>query len=341
MRCVAHRIVPLLMLAAMCSPLAGIEVTLKGEEKPFNAEPVRLERHDLTYRKGRKEETRLIDDFKAESAYALKAALTPREARALLELARFALHRGLLDQTREQLDAAMRLDNTLAQRAGEIAELCEQIEAQRLLERAKSALDDLDAETAEKLLNRLGESFPKTPAAIEGEILRGTLSQVRLAKLARRLEEQARRAQANADAEAAKKRAAVDTWLTQLEGEVKEQEAELTRAVAEAAQGKITTGLPAIENVTRAIKRIRESLGQNEGLLRHDDQIETASRIDAAAIKVAVKAYWRWGFHLAEIRRFAMARTVIRQGIELDPEDRRLLELLVDIDDTPAASEDD
>lgn len=61
------------MLALICLALAGplwaLKVTLKSEEKPFEATPLKIEGHTLTYKRGSKELTCAIDDFVAESAF--------------------------------------------------------------------------------------------------------------------------------------------------------------------------------------------------------------------------------------------------------------------------------
>src|SRR5688500_7905101 len=109
------RVLPLALLGLIfAGPLFALKVTLKSEDKPFEASPLKLDGNTLTYKRGSRELVCAIDDFVPESAFELKKALTAREGKALLQLARFGLHRDLTGHARECAREALALDSGLA-----------------------------------------------------------------------------------------------------------------------------------------------------------------------------------------------------------------------------------
>ncbi len=322
-----------LLCISLAGPLFALKVTLKSEEKPFEATPLKLNGKSLTFKRGSKEVTLDIDLFVPESAYELKKALTAREGKAQLELARFGLHRDLFSQAREAAGSAAVLDKSLGGDLAQLVELIDSLESEALFSQANTALDASDVEGARKTLNSLGEKFKGTSAARRGEALLSTLDQLAAELKARQLEDEARKAQDAADAELRKKRQATDDWLYEFEVQLGQDEQKLKDAEVDADAGRTSKGLGAMEEIVSGCTKIRDSLNKNQGYLIYRGQPERAIDIDARAKRLTIDAYERWANHLFSIKNFALASKICERALELDPKDRRLIALKVDIDE--------
>lgn len=322
-----------LICILLAGPLFALKVSLKAEEKPFEATPLKLEGNTLTYKRGSKEFICSIDDFVAESAYELKKALTPREAKPLIELARFALHRDLFLQARECGKDAQALDRGLASEVGTINALADTLESEALYSQANACIDAADVEGARTKLNALIARFRASSAARRGEALLATLDQLAAELKQKALEEEARKAQELADAEIRKKRQPIDDWLQEFETQLTADEARLREADADARAGRTGKGLATMEDIVNACVKLRDALAKNAGYLVYDGQAARAKDINERAVKLIVDSYERWGNHLFAMKNFALAGKVCERGLEFDPKDRRLLALKVDIDE--------
>lgn len=322
-----------LICLALAGPLWALKVSLKSEEKPFDATPLKLERNTLTYKRGSKEVTCSIDEFVADSAFELKKALTPREPKPLLELAFFALYRDLYAQARASAKDAQSLDGALASDCARIAALCDTIESEELFSQAQACMDAADVEGAKQRLQALAARFRGTAAARRGEALQVTLDQLAAELKQKALEEEARRAQEQADAEVRRKRQPVDDWLGEQVAQLGRDETRLRDADAAAASGKTGKGLATMEEIVNATTKLREGLAKNASYFTYDGQAARAKEIDERARKLIVDCYERWANHLFAMKNFALASKVCERALELDPKDRRLLALKVDIDE--------
>ena len=325
------------LLALICFALAGplwaLKVTLKTEDKPFEATPLKLEGHALTYKRGSKELTCAIDDFVAESAYELKRALTAREAAPLLDLARFALHRDLFTQARDGAKEAQLLNAGLAGDCAQVAALCDTLESETLYAQANACIDAADVEGARARLNALLSRFRGNSAARRGEALLSTLDQLAAELKQKALEEEARKAQEQADAEVRKKRQPIDDWLQEFDSQLNRDEQRLRDADADATAGRTGKGLAAMEEIVNAGQKVRDALAKNAHVLQYDGQVLRAKDIDERAKKLIVDSYERWASHLFAMKNFALAGKTCERALEIDPKDRRLLALKVDIDE--------
>ncbi len=318
---------------ALAGPLWALKVTLKSEDKPFEATPLKLEGHTLTYKRGSKELSCAIDEFTAESAYEIKRVLTLREARPLLELARFALHRELFAQARECAQEAQSQDKALAGDCAQVVALCDTLESEALFAQANASLDAADVEGARARLTSLLSRFRGSSAARRGEALLSTLDQLAAELKQKALEEEARKAQEQADAEVRKKRQPIDDWLQEFDTQLNRDEQRLRDADADATAGRTGKGLTAMEEIVNAGQKVRDALAKNAQVLQYDGQVLRAKDIDERAKKLIVDSYERWACHLFAMKNFALAGKTCERALEIDPKDRRLLALKVDIDE--------
>ena len=137
----------------------------------------------------------------------------------------------------------------------------------------------------------------------------------------------------DADAEERKKRAPIDDWLSELEGQVRTNEELKLEADKNCLENAVLTGLPKYENVVQSMQSLRESLAKNRDLLTYRGQDGHADRIDGKARQLIIECYYQWAYQLYKIARYDVAATVCKHGIAMDPKDRRFLSLKVDIDD--------
>ncbi|GIK51920.1 MAG: hypothetical protein HUU03_10740 [Planctomycetaceae bacterium] len=329
----AFQVLALLLLAVLAGPLWALKVTLKSEEKPIDVTPLRLEGGNVVVKRGSKEMTYALDDFVAESAFEIRKSLTAREARPLMALARFALHRDLYAQARDSAREAASLDASLATEQQEVVSLSDTLEAEALYARANAEIDAADAEGARKTLTGLMQRFKDSPAARRAQALLSVLDQLAAEIKARQLQEEARKAQEAADAELKKKRQPIDDWLYEFEVQLGKDERRLSEADGDARAGHTGRGLGAMEEIVNNCAKARESLVKNESYLIYKGQKERAAAISERAKRLMVDTYERWVSHLFAMKNFAFASKVCERGLELDPKDRRLLALKVDIDE--------
>jgi hypothetical protein len=322
-----------LICIALAGPLFALKVALKLEERPFEATPLKLDGNSLTYKRGSKEFTCSIDDFVADSAFELRKVLTPREAKPLLELARFALHRELYTQARDCGKDALALDKGIAGDLAQLSALADVLESEALYSQANACIDAADVEGARKQLNTLIARFKGSSACRRGEALLATLDQLATELKQKAMEEEARKAQDLADAELRKKRQPIDDWLQEFDTQLGADEARLRDADADARAGRTGKGLGAMEEIVNATMKIRDGLTKNASYLIYDGQVDRAKAIDERALKLIVDSYERWGNHLFTMKNFALASKMCERGLEFDPKDRRLLSLKVDIDE--------
>lgn len=322
-----------LICIALAGPLFALKVTLKFEDKPFEASPQKLDGNTLTYKRGSKEFTCSIDDFVADSAFELKKALTPREAKPLLELARFAVHRDLFERARECARDALALDKGLSGELAQLNVLADTLESETLFAQANACIDAADVEGARKQLNTLLARFKGSAACRRGEALLATLDQLASELKQKAMEEEARKAQDLADAETRKKRQPIDDWLQEFDSQCNTDEQRLRDADADARAGRTGKGLATMEEIVNGSVKIRDSLVKNASYLVYDGQVDRAKAIDERALKLIIDAYERWSNHLFAMKNFALASKMCERGLEFDPKDRRLLALKVDIDE--------
>ena len=83
----------------------------------------------------------------------------------------------------------------------------------------------------------------------------------------------------------------------------------------------------------KSLETIRKSISQNRHLLKFRGQEELATRIDDGCKQLMIECFERWAYFLYRAARYETAHTIVSRGIALDPKDRRLLSLKVDIDE--------
>ncbi len=326
-------VLTILLSALLAAPLFAVKVKLKSEDKEVETTLTSLSGDIVSYKRGRKDATARLDDFEPASAFLIKKSFTAEDATQVLELARFALHRGLYLQARETARSAARLDAAQGPDAQAVADIADILEADQLLESASNQLEAGKPVDARKLLAQILEKFPKTPAAIKAEVLLGTIDSVELELKSRQLEEEARKAQETADADERKKRQPVDDWLATIADQTKSLEDKKIEADADCNAGRTPTGLPKYESTVSTAIRLRKTMEDNRKWLKYRGQPELADKLDARALRTIIDCYERWGFFLYRLARYDMAAEVVAKGIALDPKDRRLLSLKVDIDE--------
>lgn len=326
------RLLILLLMFALAAPLWAVKVKLKSEDKEFEADIENLQDGEVTYRKGRKQFTVPLEDFELSSQFAIMSLRSGESGDELMHLARFALHRGLYSEAQQTAAKAAKLDG-FKEKAERLSAVARNLEADALLDKGITALDDKDVERARPLLQEVISRFPDTPAAVKAEVLLGTLKRVELEVRAAQLEKEAKQAQADADAEEQKRRAPIDDWLSELESQVSTNTATKKEADEDCKSGYTNRGLPKYENVVKAMATLRNNLEKNRGLLTFRGQDAHADRVDGKARALIIECYYSWAYNLYQGQRYEMAASVCKKGIEMDPRDRRLLSLKVDIDE--------
>lgn len=332
------RVALVLALLLLGAPLAAAKLQLKTEPRAVESGMVRLEGGQATIRRAGKDSTHKLDDFTPESAYEIKRHFTPRAAGALLELARFAMHRDLYDAARKHADEAVGLDKALASEARQLTALLDMLQAESLCREAESVIEAAravaDIEKARGLLVQTVDKFPGTPGALRAAAVLKTLDQVALDLKARQLEEEARKAQAAADEETRKKRAPVDEWLGKQEAQIIAWETgALDKAEKAATGGNINDGCSQYQDLIGRAQQLRDGLVRYRDQLIYPGQAARAEQADARARKLQVECYYRWTKWLLVLKNFAAAVKTCEAGIALDPRDRRLLAQKVDIDE--------
>ncbi|MCA8913692.1 MAG: hypothetical protein KDB82_18555 [Planctomycetes bacterium] len=321
-----------LLVFAFAAPLWAVKVKLKSEDKEFEADILKLEDGQVTYKKGRKENTVPLNDFEPESQFVIKDEMTGNLGHELLGLARFALHRGLYRQARDTAKKAM-LDDAVKDAAQRLMDVALILEADTALDKAIEALDAKDVEKAGPMLQDVKTRYASTPAALKADILLSTLKRVELEVKAAELEEEAKKAQAEADADEQKRRRPIDDWLTELEEQVGKHGDTKAEADKDCLDNNLSRGLPKYQDAVEALKTIRDKLKDNRKLLKYRGQDEHADRIDDKARVLIIECYYSWASNLYRGQRYDVAATVCAKGIEMDPKDRRFLSLKVDIDE--------
>ncbi|MCL4730814.1 MAG: hypothetical protein KJ044_10320, partial [Planctomycetes bacterium] len=309
------------------------KLKLKSEDKEAETTIVALSGDTVSFKRGRKDFTARLDDFEPASAWIIKKQFTPDDPRQQLELARFALHRSLCAEARDTVRAAGRADATLEAEAANVVALADILEAERMLDTAAAQIEAGKPAEARAALTAIRTRFAQTPAAIRAEVLLSTLEAVELELRARQLEEEARKAQDAADADERKKRQPIDDWLAGIQDQVKAAEDKKREADADCNAGRTLAGIPKYENVVSTAAKLRKTIEDNRKLLKFRGQPELADRLDQRCRQLMIDAYERWGFRLYQLQRFDVASEVVAKGIALDPTDRRLLALKVDIDE--------
>jgi len=322
-----------LVLVLLAPPLAAVKLKLKAEDKEVETTVDSLVADEVTFTRGRRESRAHIDDFEPASAFVIKSRFTPAQARPTLELARFAQHRGLFDETRESASTAVRLDAGLKPEADNLVLVADILEAEALIEAAYGHMEGARPAEARAALSAVRERLGHTPAAIKAEVLLGTLADVELAIKSRSLEDEARKAQDAADADEQKKRKPVDDWLASLDDQIKAGEARKLEGDVDSASNKVMQGLPKYESVIVNMTKLRKAIEDNRRVLAHRGQGESANALDARARKLMVDCYERWAYYLYRLERYEYAADICTRGITLDPTDKRLLAIKVDIDE--------
>jgi tetratricopeptide (TPR) repeat protein len=322
-----------MLLLVAAAPLAAVKLKLKSEAQEFEAATFRLDGDTVTYTKGRKEFTAKLDDFEPASAFEIKLQFTREDGREWLQLANFALHRGLYGKAAEMAPQAVKLDPSLDSQAQRIARTARMLQADALLEQAADLLNQQKVPEARAALQQVIEQFADTPSRIEAEVLLGTLGRVELELKARELEEAARKAQEEADADEGAKRKSVDDWLNELERQVEAQGRTKLDGDRENIAGHLQRGLPIYENVVKALVNIRKKLAENRNLYTFRGQTTQADKIDASAKGLIVDSYERWIYYLYKATRYETAAGLCNIALRIAPDDRRLLSLKVDIDE--------
>lgn len=330
----------MLLSALLAAPLFAVKLKLKSEDKEVETTVTALQGDTVTYKRARKDFTARIDDFEPASAWIIKKQFTPDEPRALLEAARFALHRALYTEARDTARAAVRLEASLAADADGIVLLADFLDADKLLEQAAALLEAGKPADARTVLNMIKSKYGHTPAAIKAEVLLATIESVELELRAKQLEEEARKAQEAADADERKKRLPIDEWLTGIQEQVGAAEDKKVEADADCNAGKPLTGIPKYESTVGTAVRLRKTIADNLHLLKYRGQPELAERLDQRCRTLIINCYERWGYRLYQLQRYDVAAEVVAKGIAMDPADRRLLALKVDIDEMYDPTED-
>ena len=328
----------LLLLLVLAAPLHAIDIKLSGEAKSFEPKELRLEGETVHWKKGRKDKSAALSDFERPSQFLIKQRFTPRNSESQLELARFALHRGLFKQTRGCLKLAEK-DEKLATHVAATLAITDNLEADELVHQARELLDDSKTEEARPKLQRVLDDFPDTLAADDARVLLTTLDRVSLEAEARELEKKAKEAQKDADASLAKKRAPIDDWLDVLQRQIKTDRDMFDEAKADCLANKVHLGLPKFEDAANSLIKLRKSIEANRDKLIYRGQPERADKIDGDCEKLLIDVYERWGYYLYHRASYKRAAEVCNLGLKLNPRDRRLLRLKLDIDDWRQAQE--
>ncbi len=328
----------LIVLTLFAAPLCAVDVKLVGEKRSFEPKELRLEGNVVHWKKGRKDKSAALSDFERPSQFLIKRRFTGKAAVDQLELARFALHRGLFIKARSCLKL-IENEKTLVAEMASLTTLIEMLEADSLLLKARNLLDESKPDEARPLLQRVINDFSQTLAADEARILLGTLDRVALEALARDLEKKARAAQKDADASEAKKRAPVDDWLDVLQKQIKENRDIFADANANCIAQKLHLGLPKFEDAANSLVKLRKSLEKNTHELKYRGQPARAQKIDGECKNLLVNTFERWGYYLYKRASYKRAAEVCNLGLKLDASDRRLLRLKLDIDDWREAQE--
>lgn len=327
------RLAVLACLLVLAPPLLAVKLKLKAEDKEAETQVLALNDDEVSYRRGRKDAIARIDDFEPASAFVIKRQFTPNEPRPTLELARFAMHRALYSAARDTARAAHKLDVALAAEADTVIRVADIIEAERMVDAGIAQIEAGKPVDARVTFTSVRQMFPATPSAIKAEVLLSTLEGVELELKARQLEEEARKAQDQADADERKKRQPVDDWLGAVQEQVKAAEDKKTEADADCAGARTHLGLPKYEANVNAMIKLRKNIDENRKMLKFRGQEGQADALDARAKRVIIECYERWAFYLYRLERYQMAADLCARGIALDPKDRRLLALKVDIDE--------
>lgn len=326
-------LVLMLLTALLASPLWAVKLKLKSEDKEVETTVSSLSGDVVSFKRARKDFTARIDDFEPASAFLIKKQFTPDEPRQQLELARFALHRGLYATARDTARAAAKQDTALAHDADAVSGLCDILEADGLLDTAGAQIEAGKVADARATLTAIRTKFAATPAATRAEVLLSTLDAVELELRAKQLEDEARKSQEVVDADERKKRQPVDDWLAGIQDQVKAVEDKKIEADADCNAGKVLVGLPKYESAANSAIKVRKLIEENRKFLKYRGQPELADRLDQRLRTSLINIYERWGLRLYQMGRYDVARDVANKGIALDPRDRRLLQLRVDIDE--------
>lgn len=326
------RLLTLLLIFVCAAPAWAIKVRLKADAKDIDVDVVRVVDDVVEYRRGRRDHTAKLDEFDLDSQFLIKQTVTGEGGDELLDLARFALHRGLYAQAQQTADRAAQFP-AFKDQAARISAIAFNLEADAVLDRAIVALDEQDTGKARPLLEDVKSRFTNTPAAVKAEVLLGTLKRVELEVRAAKLEKEARKAQEGADAEEQKRRQPIDDWLSELEGQVSSNAEIKKEADEDCAGGATHRGLPKYENVVKAMETVRNSVAKNRGLLRYRGQDAHGNRIEDKARQLIIESFYRWAYYCYTTARYDVAATICKRGIAMDPKDRRFLSLKVDIDE--------
>ena len=326
------RLTTLLLILAFAAPVWAVKVKLKAEDKDFEATIVSLSDGTVIYRKGRKDFTVKLEDFELSSQFVIMDESLGNTGPELMDLARFALHRGLYAEAQKTASAAAKLDG-FAEPAQKLARVAFNLEADAVLDDAIAALDAQDTARARPLLEDVIARFANTPAAIKADILLGTLKRVELEVKAAELEKEAKEAQAEADAAEQKKRQPIDDWLTELESQVETNATTKSEADEDCRTGYTNRGLPKYENIVKSMETVRASLSKNRNLLKYRGQDTQADKIDDKAKQLIIECFYSWAYYLYMGARYETAVTICKRGIDMAPADRRFLSLKVDIDE--------
>lgn len=328
----------LIALALLAAPLCAVDVKLAGEEKSFEPKELRLEGDTVHWKKGRKDNSAALSDFERPSQFIIKRRFTGKAAAEQLELARFALHRGLFAEARSCLKL-IENEKALAGDMSALGAIVAMLEADSLVQKARILLDESKPGEARPLLQRVVNDFAETLAANEARVLLGTLDRVALEILARDLEKKAKAAQKDADASAAKKRAPIDDWLDVLQKQVKENSDLFADANANCVALKVHLGLRKFEDAANSLIKLRKRLEKNSHELKYRGQPERAQKIDGECERLLINIFERWSYYLYKRASYKRAAEVCNLGLKLDASDRRLLRLKLDIDDWRQAQE--
>lgn len=330
-----------LLSALLAAPLFAVKLKLKSEDKEAETTVSSLSGDTVSFKRGRKDFTARIDDFEPASAYLIKKQFTADEARPILELARFALHRALYAEARDQARVAAKLDAALGPETDGVVAVADILEADKLLDAAAALLEAGKPAEARTALTSIRTRFPATPAATRAEVLLATIESVELELRAKQLEEEARKAQESADADERKKRQPIDDWLSGLQDQVKAAEDKKIEADADCNAGKASLGLPKYEAAVNSAGKLRKTIEENMKLLKYRGQTELAERLDQRSRTLMIDCYERWGYRLYLLQRYDVASEVVAKGLAMDPRDRRLLQIKVDIDELYDPTEND
>jgi tetratricopeptide (TPR) repeat protein len=321
------------MLLLLCAPLwANVTLKLKGEDREFNAEIVRVDGESVTYLRGRRESTARLADFELPSVYRIKAAVASG-GDDWLNLARFALHRALYAKAIEAAERAATRDGALHARAERIKLTAQELHADTLVEQIWVLLDDSKPDEARQLLEFVIERYPDTAGAERARILQSTVTRVELEIRARELAEKAREAQTQADADEQDRRKHIDDWIEEFRQQI-EQANELRRqGDSEAANRQVSRAISRYTDASRILLSVRQGLADGRRHMVYRGQNETADEIDRMARNRLVTTYDNWAHQLFMAGLYDQADDICTRGLKLDPGNRRLLLLKVDLDE--------